>query len=982
MLRVPTLPADRYTAMLAGTPADDPDWPETHRAFLAAAWRLPYTAAAIRHAAPDLADAVESSGELALTRTALALDRYVNRMSTRPTPFGLTAAVAGVPFGEGRALRLTGPPLPLLRPDASWRAEPDADLPLEDGTVLVAAALAHTMAGQLWLEPAGREPARWLRATKPAAALLEAAARPVDVASLIGTLTWRFRAKDPAPARALVERLVRLGFLRGLPAAAPAVTVLTGEPDYDALPAALGGWSAGGGRPASAAPARLDAVARLAPGSRIAPQVARLAEQAAGLLALIGRGSRYPRDLARAATAFTGRFGEGAWVPAPEAVRTLTAIGALGGRPDPGGTPSGPRLALLAGLVADALAHRRTGCELDDELVARLAAPGTAPDAGRPPLPAVDVCLRVAQDADGTWCGALSGPGVVPSGTAYGRFTDLLDPVTRAALRGSLRDEESADPDRLFVELSYRPKGSAAANVGARELWRSWQLPVDVAPSVPPDRVITAQDVHVGVVGGRFELRSARLGRPLHLTQGSSLSLLLAPPLCRFLLDASANRFRHAAPFDWGAAGSWPFLPRLSRGPLVLSPARWRLAPGTDPDAEWAETWLVPRYVHLAQGSGRLLLDLRSAVSLAHLRGALARADGAGVTLEEVVPRPGGEVLEGPDGGRHVVEAVVPVVLTGPPATADVGPVPRRTTGHRPHRPGGEWLALHLAVPAAAQDALITGPLAELRSLLAQRYGIDELFFVRYADPSDELRVRIRTGTPAPPGALAAVLEWTGRAGERIPLDDVAVRTYHPETDRYGGPELIGAAERLFCHDSLTVADLLGRLPALPVPRTALTALTLDRIAALLVPELGERRELAAGLAGGRAGADAYRSHGRQLWRLRGLAGTPDDPVAAVAGAWAKDGPRYGGELAERWPGGSGDGRRHRATAALLHLHANRMGLCREQENAALGMWRRLLDREAAQGRTGSGVRPGHDVGPAARQDDPGQGRHGRRDTP
>ncbi|MFJ1707214.1 thiopeptide-type bacteriocin biosynthesis protein [Kitasatospora sp. NPDC088346] len=952
VLRIPALPADRYSELLAACPADDPHWPATHRALLAEAWRTPLLATAVEHTAPALARALTGPDGPADLRTALALDRCLNRLSTRPTPFGLAAAVTAVPFGPRPRLHLAGPARPVARPDAALR-RPGPGAPEPDGRTLVQVSdLVHTPDGHPWREPAGPGAAHWLRGSGPALAVLRAAARPVPLADLVADLGRRYGTADPGPARRLVRELLRRGFLRTagpeLPAPGPLLglcdrlnTVADPAEALDRLRTALRA------RPRPAL--HLDAVARPAGPAALDPAVARYAERAAAVLALIGRGSRYPAYLARAAAAFAEHYGDHARVPALEAVHTLTDLRALDADGPAAPDPRGP---LLGSLVAEALAYRRPVRELDDELLARLGSDRPI-DRDRPALPGVDVCLRIARTPGGGIRAAIAGPGAVPAGVAYGRATDLLDAPARAALRAAFAAEEAAAPGHRFVELRYRPEQAAAANVTARELWRPRQLTVDLPPAGRAPRLALAE-VLVTVAGGRFELREAATGHLLHLTQASGLDLRLAPPVCRFLLDASANQFRHPAPFDWGPAGGGPFRPRLEHRGLVVSPARWRPDRRELGDCsarqvrDWADRWLAPRHLCLVRSGRQLLLDLDSAVSLAHLRHALDRADDAGPVLEEAVPAPGGEPVTGADGGRHALEAVVPVVLL-PPAAPAPRPVPapaRRPAATRPGRPAADWLSLHLHLRTPWQDAL----LADLTARLPRA----QLFFVRYADPVEHLRVRVRRQ----PGLLDELLDWAGECAHRLPLHDVAVRAYRPETDRYGGPELIGAAERLFCADSAAVAALLGggavHRPPPGLPPAALAALTLDRIAVLLLPDLRERRALAAAVADSRDGSLEHRAHGRDLWRLRAGNGAGPDLVAAH---WAAPAAEYRRLLAEHWPGPAGARRRGHALASLLHLHANRLGLDRARERAALGLWRRLLDRQSATSATGTTTR-------------------------
>src|SRR5262249_17967919 len=74
--------------------------------------------------------------------------------------------------------------------------------------------------------------------------------------------------------------------------------------------------------------------------------------------------------------------------------------------------------------------------------------------------------------------------------------------------------------------------------------------------------------------------------------------------------------------FDWGAAATLPFLPRIRSGRIVLAAARWRLTRTSVParsvdqatwDAaltEWRTRRRLPRTAHLVDGDWRLPLDL------------------------------------------------------------------------------------------------------------------------------------------------------------------------------------------------------------------------------------------------------------------------------------------------------------------------------------------------------------------------------------
>jgi thiopeptide-type bacteriocin biosynthesis protein len=472
--------------------------------------------------------------------------------------------------------------------------------------------------------------------------------------------------------------------------------------------------------------------------------------------------------------------------------------------------------------------------------------------------------------------------------------------------------------------------------------------------------------------------------------------------VCAFLLDVSANQFRHPGALVWGAAADVPFRPRLARGDLVLAAARWTvertdpLATVASPDLrefcaavrDWATTWLVPRYVYLLEREGRLLLDLLSAPSLLLLRSALARMGAEPVVLEEALPSPDGRdgrpLIRDAAGNGYVSEIIVPLLarrpapLESPARAVDLRVTSAARDGMRDGWPGGQWLSLHVYLPHAARDRVITNLLPDLRERLSRSHAISELFFVRYADPGDHLRIRIPLGRPGRKGVLDDVLAWAHDAADRVPVDEIAVREYRREVDRYGGPQLIGDAERLFCADSAAVSGILRDWSAVGrLPRTVLGAATMAAIGAILLPDPSERREFVANWnADTRPGADEYRVHGRLLWSAHTAylhttdldveteEGHEDAALRTLRSAlrridahWSDPGTAFASALdpvahSDPPPGLSTDQHRHRVIASLLHMHANRIGLTRAEESVARGAWRRLLDRALTTGNT------------------------------
>jgi thiopeptide-type bacteriocin biosynthesis protein len=718
---------------------------------------------------------------------------------------------------------------------------------------------------------------------------------------------------------------------------------------------------------------------------------------------LLHRLARRPHDdrLARFHEAFVARY-EGREVPLVEALDAETGIGFddAGGQTDASGlldglvlpraaeesVPWGRREVLLLRKLGEALASGAAEVVIQPRDLEEMAGP-------KPPLPdafAVMAAVAAASEealARGDFRVLLEGA-TGPSGARLlGRFCHA-DPELHAQVARHVQAEEALAPDAVFAEIVHFPEGRVG-NVLARPSLRSYEIPYLGRASVPADRQVPVTDLLVAAAGGEVLLRSARLDRRAIPRLTSAHNFGMSQGIYRFLCALQAQGRAGDLTWDWGPLREAPFLPRVVSGRLVLSRASWRAtqdelkplvqARGARRFAavqRWRAARRLPRWLALADGDNTLPLDLDNALAVETFVELVKGRER--VTLVELFPGPDQLGARGPE-GRFVHELVVPFVRTGaatgePGALATGGGTLRGLTSPRSPRqaprsfpPGSEWLYAKLyAGPATLDQVLrdVVGPAVEtaLRAGAADRW-----FFIRYGDPEWHLRLRFHGEParlqaevlPALQSAAAPLLE-DGRVW-RLQLD-----TYEREVERYGGPEGVVLAERLFHADSEAALALAGLLAedARGELRWRLTLCGMDLLLREVGLDLDGRREVARAARDAFAAefsADAgfkhqlsarFRTHRRGLEAL--LAGDPgNDRLAAVLTALRRRSERLAPVLAElRACAGAG---RLSATlpelaASYLHMHANRLlrSAQRPQELVLYDFLSRLYESQAA----------------------------------
>jgi thiopeptide-type bacteriocin biosynthesis protein len=986
-----------------------------------------------------------------IERAYAGLFRYLVRMSTRPTPFGLFAGVAVGRLAGRTTARLGAGSVSRVRtrPDMGWMLSLieliENDVELRSHLDVVANRLVYAAGDSVVLARAdvfGKNDNRAfaLRAGPVLAYVLEQAREPIGYETLrqrihdafphgtqeqvsgllrelwdhhVITSDLRPPLADSSPAGHVLERLPRVPATAGLRTRLEGVLDKAAEIDR----AGVGGSTrliadlvtrqqalvpVGEREPASQCAYQLDTALSL-DAAELNEDVGRaVADGVETLLRLTGHPDGLPH-LRDYGAAFVERYGIGAEVPVLELLSPERGLDAPPTYQQPPRTyplpPGHPRSTqardrVLCAILAEALHADAREIELTDAMVGALEQ--WEPTTQSPPPPAVEMYLQIAAASRaaidrGEWQGVVASACMVPGGRTFCRFFDILGDDALLALRSYARRQEALFPDAIFAELSYLPASGRSANVVLRPMLRSYEIVANSAPSVPPERVIAVDDLVVGVSGERFYLRSLRHGSDVVVTQSHMLNLMHAPNVCRFLLEVSQGGGPVLSAFDWGAARGAPFLPRVVRNGLVLSPARWNLRgslleeTGTGSEEarlrrsvdRWRERWAVPRHVYLAASDNRLLLDLEHPLSIAELRRELRRTSEHGsLQLQEMLPDFEQLWLQDRHGARFFAEVVVPVLLRSPNGAAGPPTVKASTPRARLQRPipneercawpGGAWTYLKLYGSARQQDELIAGPVRQIVRALQAGSLVDRWFFVRYADPEPHLRLRFRAATGEVAGAvLTEALAWGRALAERGLVGRLTVDSYRREIERYGGPEAIDSVEEAFTADSASASGVIAAIHErrLTLDPVLVAVFTLDALLRSCGLDFDRRLRFVQERTGRYEHSEDYRRHRRFLCELLASPGSHIGPSARQHRATLdqlcmaqeltlKRSFTHIRELVRQ-------GRLWRPEDDLLgslaHLHVNRLlGPSSERERRANAFWRHSL--ESIQRRREAGI--------------------------
>lgn len=861
VVRAPLLPVDAYCALGgSGDSRSISGMPEVRRALAVGS--------------PALLTALEKS-ELPARKSARLeskLRRYLIRMSTRPTPYGLFAGVALARWGKTN-LALEGPPHRMrTRPDMGWilgliqklesRPEVRQELSFFANPAIYVRDGRVRLSERSSLIDSDAPTAVSLRATAAVECLLKITQEPTPYRELMKRMEAEFPETDKSKIGEMISSLWRetvlltnlrpcltgddvaksmSAILRSIPSAAQEAEQIARWLEkmsaWDQMPAegAVAAYRTLANEGATMLsfdgeiPLQVDMGLRLS-GEQVNRAVGEEAALAAELL--LRQTPRVYGDLVIAPyrQTFLARYGKGVEVSLLELLHPEFGLGPIkfdSGTAHPAfernTTANLARDRFLFNLALTALRDDAGVVTLDDAAIKILQNPAVDGEAYPPSLDIfVSVAAASAAALDKGEFQIVIGPhvGSPGAGKSLGRFADMLGGDAVRALKGVAQREKDVVLDRIWAELVYLPRNSRSANVSIRPAVRSNEIIWGVQPGVPWSQTIPLEELVVGVERNRFYIRWPRKDANVSVCAGHMLNNLRAPALIRSLAEISLDGVASVQGFQWGSATQLPFLPRIQIGRIVLALAQWRItAEILSSPGDWRTRWKVPRHVYLVESDNRLLLDLEDPSQFKELLGELKRQPA--LILQEVFPSLEQAWLSGP-GGRYFSEFVVPLIrrrrsvasqVSGKSSAHSRTGQPNSTpvsSQDRLRPPGSDWLFAKLYGDAQTEETLVSGELASFASSVISSGAAKSWHFIRYNDPDPHIRLRFQGKPDALVRAVWPQLcAWAEGLINRGLCRRFAVDTYERELERYGGASGLVEAETIFATDSRAVAQML-----------------------------------------------------------------------------------------------------------------------------------------------------------------------------
>ncbi len=191
--------------------------------------------------------------------------------------------------------------------------------------------------------------------------------------------------------------------------------------------------------------------------------------------------------------------------------------------------------------------------------------------------------------------------------------------------------EQKLEKERVLAEIIHLPE-SRIGNILLRPAIREYEIPYLAKSDLPQEQQLPLHDLMVSVRRNRVILRSKKLNKEIVPRLGTAHNFMYnALPVYQFLCELQYQyQDKGGVVFDWGQlVGNYKFLPRARYKNVIFERAKWMflkadvevLLDQKNADyegavAEWQKKWHVPQFVVLDDGENPLLINFNDPLSV------------------------------------------------------------------------------------------------------------------------------------------------------------------------------------------------------------------------------------------------------------------------------------------------------------------------------------------------------------------------------
>lgn len=399
------------------------------------------------------------------------------------------------------------------------------------------------------------------------------------------------------------------------------------------------------------------------------------------------------------------------------------------------------------------------------------------------------------------------------AGKTFARFDAFFESILNKKNKNVYNIiKKRTSEDVIYAELKYLPDNPRLINLLPGNSSYPYQIPINCITNDSNIFNIELDDILVGIKNDTFYLKSKKLKKQIIPIKNHMINHYSFPNIVRFLCEMEYEGQDNWTPFDWGVLENQTFLPRVKYKNTILYSARWlfsleSLSINTNATIDifierfniWKNNNAIPKFINIGKSSSRLIYDTENFNDLKDI-----------FTTAKKLKK--NEVLTLVESNRNFKtehssllsqEIVLPLYSINEyksiPNQYDLLKEPVQEIKYFP---GSIWSSFKIYINKKRQDEFISKFIVSIIEKLKANNLIEKWYFLKYRDPKNHIRLRVKGLSNNITQEVITMLNDNTKENMDVFINDITIDTYKPEIEKYGGRECIDLAEDWFMKDS------------------------------------------------------------------------------------------------------------------------------------------------------------------------------------
>lgn len=407
-----------------------------------------------------------------------------------------------------------------------------------------------------------------------------------------------------------------------------------------------------------------------------------------------------------------------------------------------------------------------------------------------------------------------SNPYSLGAGTTMGRFTKYFSEYYED-WKNIITSMNIDDDSEMWVEVQSTPINKHTKNI-SRTLKRN-DYEINIKNTCNNNHNINLDDIVVVANHHRLYLKSISLNKIIKPISSNMLNPNLTPNVNRLLLEIGYQDIGMSFPYHFTNIKNLnlPFIPRITFKDVVLVPAHWTIFRYEINNLDSFEIFVnefleisnqkgMPKIIYISNFDNKILFNLDNREHLYQIYTEFKKTNiSSPITFEETFFN---------KKYKHNLQKELVFSLTKDQKLAK-----KNNTNSYSHlipdnirykEPFNEWIYLKLYISEERENEFLS---IYLKDYVNSQDWFDKFFYIRYRDPKFHIRLRFKAYKNKLINiGLPQILSWISEIKETGIINNFEFSTYNREIERYGGIKAIDDAETVFFADSLLSLELLN----------------------------------------------------------------------------------------------------------------------------------------------------------------------------